>query len=300
EIEPDLEPAAVEPVRLEDNENDDDEAVDGALEPGGTADGRERIRERARIADAEGASQFADATRQVVFEVAQERIDHHHEDRAEHGAVQAADAANEDDDDELEREQQREHFRADEGHFVRIEAAREPGHGGADGERHHLVDREIDADALRRGLAVADGDEGAAGRRAQKVERQHEHQDEETESEVVEAVAVAADGETEQLYLLDPHAVVSVGHALPARGNLLDDETERDCGDDQIDAGNAQRRKTDERADGAGEPHRKRQVDEKRHAVPLHVAGGIGADGKEGGVTERYLPGEAGEDQEPD
>ena len=129
---------------------------------------------------------------------------------------------------------------------------------------------------------------------------QHEHQDEETEAEVVEAVAVAADGEAEQLDLLDPHAVVAVGHALPARGDFLDDEAERDRGDDQIDAGKAQRRETDERADGAGEHHRERQIDEKRHAEPLHVAGGIGADGKEGGVTERYLPGEAGEDQEPD
>ena len=37
-------------------------------------------------------------------------------------------------------------------------------------KRHHLVDGEVDADALRRGLAVADGHEGAAGRRAQQVE----------------------------------------------------------------------------------------------------------------------------------
>ena len=42
---------------------------------------------------------------------------------------------------------------------------------GRVGEGHRLVAREVDAHRLRRDLAVADRDQGAAGRRAQQVAR---------------------------------------------------------------------------------------------------------------------------------
>jgi len=77
--------------------------------------------------------------------------------------VQAADAADQDDDHELKRKQEREHSRADEGELVRVKAARQAGHRRADRERYHLVDSEIDANAPRRDFAVADRDEGTAG-----------------------------------------------------------------------------------------------------------------------------------------
>ena len=124
--------------------------------------------------------------------------------------------------------------------------------------------------------------------------------DQDAKAQIVKAVAVAAERPTEQLDLPDAQAVIAVGHALPARGDLLHDEAKGDRGDHQIDAGEAQRRKSDERADDAADDDRKRQIDEKGHAEPLHVAGGIRADREERGVTERDLAGEARKDQQPD
>ncbi len=95
-----------------------------------------------------------------------------------------------------------------------------------------------------------------------------------------------------------PHALVAVGHRFPARQDLLDDEGEGDGGDHQIDAAEAQRREADHRPDRAGDDGRRREIDDERYALALHEAGGIGADRQEGGVAQRGLAGEAGEDDQ--
>src|ERR1700710_3326292 len=105
--------------------------------------------------------------------------------------MQAERAADDDHDDELDRELQREHFRADEGQLVREQAAGKPGDGSTDGEGFYLIERDVDAHAARRGFAVADRDKSAAGRRAQQVERAYNGQDQHAEAEEVERRAVA-------------------------------------------------------------------------------------------------------------
>ena len=183
---------------------------------------------------------------------------------------------------------------------MRIEAAGQPGDRRADRECHHLVDGEIDPHASCRGLAVADGEKGAAGGGTQQVERAEHHRDQQREADDIEAVAVAAERETEQIERLDPHPLVAVGDALPARGDLLDDEAEGDGGDDQIDAGKTQRREPDERPDRAGNQPGERQIHQERDAEPLQVCGRIGADRQERRMAERNLAGEAGENQQSD
>jgi len=60
----------------------------------------------------------------------------------------------------------------------------------------------------------------------------------------------------------------------------------------------AQRRKADQGADPASEHGGQREINEERHAMQLHEARGVGADGQEGRVAERRLAGEAGKDHQ--
>ena len=74
-----------------------------------------------------------------------------------------------------------------------------------------------------------------------------------TETEVVERRLVARHRLPRKLDGLDPHALVAVGHAFPARQDLLDDEGEGDRRDHEVDALQPQRRESDQRADHAGQ-----------------------------------------------
>ena len=214
--------------------------------------------------------------------------------------MQAERAADQDHDDELDRKLQGKHFRADEGQLVGEQNAGKSGDRSTDRKRLHLVERDVDAHAARRRLAVADRDEGAAGRRTQQIERAENGQDQHTETEEIEARAVARHRDAEHLYGLDPHALIAMGHAFPARQDFLDDEGKGNRRDDEIDALQPQRRKSDQRTDHAGQEPGGQEIHRKGHVVLLQIARRIGADGEKGGVPERRLAGEAGQDHQPD
>ncbi|MGY2932374.1 hypothetical protein ACVWZ6_001976 [Bradyrhizobium sp. GM6.1] len=97
---------------------------------------------------------------------------------------------------------------------------------------------------------------------------------------------------------LHPHALVAVGHALPTRQDLLDDQGEGDSGDDEVDALEPQRGKADQRANATGQKACGEEVDRERHVVRLQVRRRVGADREERRVPERGLPGETGQDQQ--
>ena len=177
-------------------------------------------------------------------------------------------------------------------------AAGKAGDRRRDRERLHLVERDVDAHAARRGLAVADRDERAAGRRTQQIERADDGQDQDAEAEEIERRTVARHRRAEQRQRLDPHALIAVGHAFPARQDLLDDEGKGNRRDHEVDALQPQRRESDQSTDHAGQKAGGEEVDRKRHVVLLQVARGVGADREKRGVTERSLAGKAGEDQQ--
>ena len=175
---------------------------------------------------------------------------------------------------------------------------RHAGEGGADGEGLHLVAGQVDAHALARGLRIADRDEGAAGGRAQQVQRQQDRSDEDQQAEEVEGIAVARDRLAKEIDRADPHALVAVRDRFPARQDFLDDEGEGDGGDHEVDAAEPQGREADHRADGTGDDGGRREIDDERYALALHEAGGVGTDGEEGGVAKGGLPGEARQDDQ--
>ena len=183
---------------------------------------------------------------------------------------------------------------------MREQHAGEAGDRRADRERLHLVERDVDAHAARRRFAVADRDEGAPGRRAQQIERADDGEDQDAETEEIEGRPVLRHRLPEQAQRLDPHALIAVGHAFPARQHFLDDEGKGNRRDDEIDALQPQRRKSDQRADHAGQQAAGQEIDRERHVVLLQIARRIGADRQKGGVAERGLPGEAGEDHQAD
>src|SRR6185369_8124123 len=295
-----LQPAPVQAERLEQNEQHDDHPVDRALQSVGGGNGGDfalNVRNR-RLARAERGGQPRDDAGQVVLQIGQERIDHDQEDRAEHRAVQAEGAADQDHDDELDRELQREHFRADEGELVREQHTGQSGNRRTDRKRLHLVERDVDAHAARRRFAVADRDKGAPRRRAQEIERADDGEDQYAEAEEVEGRSVLRHRLPEQAQGLDPHALVAVGHAFPAGQHFLDDEGKGNRRNDEIDAGQPQRRKSDQRTDHASQQTAGQEVDRKGNVVLLQIGGRIGADRQKGGVAERGLTGEAGEDHQ--
>ena len=178
------------------------------------------------------------------------------------------------------------------------QAAGKAGDRGADGKRLHLVERDVDAHAARCRLAVADRDEGATGRRAQQVERADDGQDQDGKAEEIKRRTVALQLHAEPLNGLDPHAFVAMGDAFPSRQDFLDNEGKGNRGDDEINALQPQRRKSDHRADDAGQQPGGQEIHRKGHVELLQIGGGIGADREKRGVAERGLPGEAGEDQQ--
>src|SRR5690554_687625 len=185
----DPQPDAVQAERLEDQEPDDQDAIDDQVElvdgkPRG--DARRRVDQtpvpaaggHERIEDGRPRSPFSDQPLPQLGQVRHEAGEDNHERRPQEGARDRADAADEDDGDELHR-----HVEvpllgdgpADEGGEQR------PGDAGIerrDGEGERLRPELVDAHHLGGDVAVPDGHERPAGAGALQVlghERSEEH-----------------------------------------------------------------------------------------------------------------------------
>src|SRR5258708_6874052 len=268
-----LQPTPVKAERLEQDKEDDDHPVDRAFQAvGGSKRGDAVLNMRRTFTSrAERRGDAGHHSGNIVLEVGQERIEHDNEDRPQHGAVQAEYTADQDHDDELDRQLQREHFRADEGQLVGEQTAGKSGDGSADRKGLDLVERYVDAHASRRRFAVADRDERPAGRGAQQIERADDGQNQHAKAEEVESRTVARHRRAEPLNGLDAHAFVALRHAFPPRQDFLDNERKGDRGDDEIDALQPQRRKSDERADKAGQQPGGQKIDRERDVELLQI-----------------------------
>ncbi len=215
-----------------------------------------------------------------------------HEDGAEHRAVQRAQPAHDHQQQELDRQQDGEDVGRQVGDLVGEQRARQPHQRGRVGESHRLVDREVDAHRLGGDLAVADGDPGAAGGRAQQVARQPQRQHQEEQAEIVER-PVVLEGHAEDDRLGHRHAGKAVRHRLPAAEHFLDDHREGERGDGEVDAGHAQRRQADDEAARRGDQHGQDHGDDPGHAVLQEEGVGVGADAEERGMAQRDQAGVA-------
>jgi len=97
----------------------------------------------------------------------------------------------------------------------------------------------------------------------------------------------------------DGEAVVAAGHTGEARDHFLDDEIERNGGDAEIDAAHAQGGQADDHAGQRGHQQGGEQRERKRPAGVAQDRFGIGADGEERSVADRHLPGEPGQQHQP-
>ena len=134
----------------------------------------------------DGRGGVVHAGRDRIAQDGDQRRQEGHEDRAEHRAVQRAQPAHDHQQQELDRQQDGEDVGRQIGDLVGEQRAGEAHQRGRIGEGDRLVDREVDAHRLGGDLAVADGDPGAAGGRAQQVARQPQHQHQEEQAEIVE------------------------------------------------------------------------------------------------------------------
>src|SRR5438876_10311619 len=139
-VELDLQPASVDAERLEEDEEHEDEAEQAGLEAGLLHEPVEPLPRRHRVA-------------RLRDQHGQDRDEH----RAVHGAVQAAEPADHDHQEQLDGQEHAKDVRGEKADLVREERAREAHEGGGIGERHRLVERQVDAHRLRGDLAVADG-----------------------------------------------------------------------------------------------------------------------------------------------
>src|ERR1700729_1403419 len=121
-----LYPAAIDAARLEQDHHHQHEAEQRRLQPRHATDPKRQLVAH----DGDGLGHQPD------------------EDRAENRAVQRAQAAYEDDGDELHRQQHVERIGCEKPHVMREQCAGQAGHAGADGERERLVPREMNAHAL--------------------------------------------------------------------------------------------------------------------------------------------------------
>ena len=243
----------------------------------------------------EGSHAVGDRIAQDGDQRRQER----HEDRAEHRAMQRAQPAHDHQQQELDRQQDVEDVRRQEGDLVREQRAGEAHYAGRIGKGHRLVDREVDAHRLRRDLAVANRDPGPAGGRAQQVARQPQGQHEKQQAEEIER-SVGGELDAEDHRLVDLHAGEAMRHRFPAAEHLLDDHREGQRGDRQIDAGHAQRRQSHDQARGRGEHHGEGHRHHPRHAVLDEVGVSVGTDAEEGRVAERHQAGVADQHHQRD
>ncbi len=186
----------------------------------------------------------------------------------------------------------------EEADLVRVQRSAQPGQRRRHGEGQRLVARQVDAHALRRDLRVADRDEGPPGGRAQQVEHAQRAQDGGDQAHEVEGLP-AAEVDAEQVRRLHVQPRVAAGNTLPAREHLLDDEAEGQRGDAQVDALDAQRRHGDHHAHRRREQRRRHHRQREGHAQVDQHALRVGPGAQEGRVPDRELPGEAGQQHQP-
>src|SRR5882762_6226177 len=199
EVDLDLHPASVDAEWLEEDEEHQDEAEEAGLEAGLLHEAVEPLPRRHRVA-------------RLRDEHGQDRDEH----CAVHGAVQAAEPADHDHQEQLDGQEHAEDVRGEKADLVREQRAREAHEGGGIGERHRLVERQVDAHRLRGDLAVADGDPRASRRRLQEVGGQPQRADQEGQAEEVEG-DVVREGDAEQDWLVDGLALQTAGDPVPAR-----------------------------------------------------------------------------------
>src|SRR6266850_676466 len=213
---PDVVPGADQAAWLEAQEQDDDEAVEHALEL--LRAGRER-RVNLRAEQAE-------------YEPRRFR-QQHDQDGAEHGAERGAQPTDDQDRQRLDREQERKTFDADEGQVNTVQRAGEAGDEGGGDEGEQLVGVQIDAHDAGGGVVVADCDKGAADAAATDVERGKQRENGKAEAEIGKG-GVAVEAETENLRPLHRNAAGAVGQPPRFQDHGVDDEGERQRRDREI------------------------------------------------------------------
>src|SRR5712664_3846227 len=156
EIVADVPPQAVQPIRLDDQEHDDERAEQHQAEVGdevehglrGEEDPAEGLH---RVADGDGEQGDEDGP----------------EDRAQHGAEPADD----DHGQVVDGDRDLELLVVGDAEEVRVEDAGDARVEGRDGEGQELVPEDVDADQLGGDVVVPDGDEGAPDAAAHEVHR---------------------------------------------------------------------------------------------------------------------------------
>ena len=205
-----------------------------------------------------------------------------------------AQAANHDQQQQLDRLQQAELVRRDELQLVRIQGAGNAGDGRRQRERGGLVTCQVNTHALRGDLRIADRDKGAPGGRTQQIQDRQRTQYGQHQAQVIELLA-AFELPAEDVGCLHMHALVAARHRAPAGEYLLHDEPERQGGHTQINALHPQRRHTDHHAGGRRQCSCQHQRQRKRHSHIGQHGMGIRTHSQKGRMPDGKLPGEPGQ-----
>jgi hypothetical protein len=268
-----------EPVRLENQKADDQQAEDDG------AHRREEDRELRVVGQ------------KVEHEL--EQLGHHgHEHRAQDAAKDGAHSTDDDGREEEDRHQQRKALGRDHAKEV---GPQPPGHAGIERrqtERQQFVAQQRDAQHLGRDVAVADGDEGAADARSEKVGRAQQHQEGDWHDQPVEAER----GLQRQAEQARRRHAQAAGAAREFEVGEQEVRNERGCdgGDGQVKALDAQRGNAHHDAAEHGHDATRQDVDQKgRTHLGLEDGHGVRAQAHEGGLSQAHKAGIAGEDVEP-
>ena len=211
-----------------------------------------------------------------------------------------ADAADDDHQEQVDRLDDVELVGRDEPELVRVERAADAGERRRDRERQRLVARQVDAHALRRDLGVADGDEGAAGRRAQQVEDRQRRARPRRRGR--------GSRTRRRRRALQPNALgaFTCMPALPPvtlsqRANTSSTmKPKASVAIAEVDALDAQRRQADDDAGGGRDQAGGGEAQRERPAGVAEHGFGVRADAEERGMAEREQAGVAGEQHQPE
>src|SRR6266545_3540114 len=286
EIAPDVPPESVEPLRLDDEEEDDEGAEQDEAQVGDDVQHGPRREQE----PAEYLHQVADGDGQQGDE-----------DRAEDGAEHRTEAADDDHGQIVDGHGDLELLVVGDAQIVRVEHARHAGIEGRDGEGEQFVAEDVDADDLRGDVVVADGDERAAGAAPHEIhgtddgEHHEEHQEEVHPAlgrDLVAEESRARDLDRGLDAAADPRHVID---------GPLDDELAGERGDGEIEPLDPERGDAHHRPYGRGHQASEWEGEPERKAQPDHeVGGGVGAHRHEGAVPDGDLAGIAGQDVEPE
>ncbi len=223
-----------------------------------------------------------------------QRLGHQgHEDRAEDGADQAAQPADDDHRQVEDRQLQAEVLGRHGAVEITQQRTGHPGVERADRERGQLVVQQVDAQHLGGDVLVADRDEGPADPGAEQVARRHQQQRRHRHDQVVHA-RVVQQLEAEQAGIGHVDAAHAAGDRVPLAEDELQQELHGQGGHGQVQALDAQAGQAgddaQQRRHGAG----RRQRQEERHAALRQPGGGVAAHAHERGVAQRDQAGVAG------